>query len=190
MPRRLLLAAAVALSVAATATPSSAGSAKLYLNELSTACGDGTQNVITASPDDEGACIYVPRAIVDGTGYQTTNEAFVSIKKLKAFRVDSGKKLTGTFALFGGSGLRSLNGGALVTADFTIKIAKKTVGTVRVEGVATPTTLATKSFTLSLPKSLNRVLTNSVSVSVNWITCVGLCGVEVSGASFLTVPTR
>ena len=190
MLRRLAVAALAAISLAAAAPSSSAAPVKLYLNELTDDCGAGTQQAITTSPDDGGACVIIPRLQVDGQGLTNTNESYVSVKTLKAFKVDTSKPLTGTFALFGSSGLRAVGGPANMSADFTIKIAKKTVGTVRVEGVATPVAPVTKAFSLALPASLKNVSTNSVQVSVNWVTCVGLCGVEVSGASFLDVPKR
>lgn len=190
MLRRLALASAVALSFA-TAVPSNAAApAKLYLNELTSDCSAGTQNAITNIPEDGGACVIIPRLLVDGQGVPSTNESFASVKQVKAFRVDASKKLTGTFSLFGSSGLRPVNGPANVAADFTIKIAGQKVGVVRVAGVATPVAPVSQAFSLALPKSLNKVTTNKAVVSVEWVTCVGLCGVAVSGASFMTVPTR
>jgi len=190
MLRRLAVAGLVAVSIAAAAPSGSAAPVKLYLNELSADCSAGSENAITNSPDDGGACVIIPRLLVEGEGLTNTNESYASIKKLKSFKVDSSKKLTGQFALFGSSGLRAAQGPANMTADFTIKIAKKTVGTVRVTGVATPAGPVTQAFSLPLPASLKNVSTNSVQVSVNWVTCVGLCGVAVSGASYLEVPAR
>lgn len=190
MLRRLAVAALVAVSVAAAAPAGNAGPVKLYLNELTDSCAEGQQNAITNSPDDGGACVVLPRLLVDGQGLSNTNESFVSVKTLKSFKVDTSKKLTGQFALFGSSGLRAAQGPANMAADFTIKIAKKTVGTVRVAGVATPAGPVTQAFSLALPASLKNVSTNNVSVSVNWVTCVGLCGVSVSGTSFMVVPAR
>lgn len=190
MLRRLAVAALAAVALAAAAPSGSAAPVKLYLNELTDDCSAGSQNAITNSPDDGGACVIIPRLLVDGEGLANTNESYASVKSLKSFKVDVSKPLTGTFALFGSSGLRAAQGPANMAADFTIKIAKKTVGTVRVEGVATPAGPVTKSFSLNLPATLRNVSTNSVQVSVNWITCVGLCGVAVSGASFMDVPKR
>ena len=190
MLRRLALATAVALSVATAAPSHAAAPAKLYLNELTEDCGAGVQNAITNSPDDSGACVIIPRVLVDGQGLATTNESFGSVKQVKLFRIDASKKLTGEFALFGSSGLRAANGPANVVADFTVKLGGTKIGVVRVEGLATPTGPVKKSFELTIPKSLNKVRTNKAVVSVEWVTCVGLCGVAVSGASYLTVPTR
>lgn len=190
MLRRLALAAAVALSVSTAAPSDAAAPAKLYLNELTDACGNGTQNAITNSAEDSGACVIIPRLLVDGQGLSNTNESFASVKQVKTFRIDAKKKLTGEFALFGSSGLRAVPGPANLAADFTIKLGGTKVGVVRVEGLATPAGPVKKTWELTIPASLNRVVTNKAVVSVEWITCVGLCGVAVSGASYLTVPTR
>ena len=191
MLRRLLVATTAVLCVA-TAMPSHAAPApaKVYLNELTDDCGAGSQNAITNSPDDGGACVIIPRLLVEGEGLANTNEAYASVKNLKKFRIDASKKLTGTFTLFGSSGLRAAGGPANMTAIFTIKIAKKSVGKVTVSGVATPAAGVSQSFSLPIPAALNKVQSNSVSVSVEWVTCVGLCGVETSGASFMDIPTR
>lgn len=190
MLRRLLIAS-VAATCALTAVPSHAAApVKLYLNELTDSCAAGTQNAITTSPDDRGNCVIVPRLLVDGAGLANTNESFTTLKSVKTFRVDSKKTLTGTFALTGGTATRGDDGLADVAALFVVKIARKKVGEVLVEGLATPTGPVKKPFSLKIPASLHNVRTNSVNVSVEWITCVGLCGVETKGVSFMQVPVR
>lgn len=189
MIRRTLLAA-LAAALLGTALPADAGTAKLYLNQLSADCGSGVEFAITSSAADEDACVYVPRVLVDGAGVDSTSEAFATGRKQKSFRLDAKKPVTGTFQVFGASALQGIDAAAIVKAEFRVKVAKKVIGTVTVEGPATPTAPASKAFSFKLPAGLNRVTTNSVSVDVTWITCVGLCGVKVSGASFLTIPTR
>ena len=189
MVRRLVVAALAAVC-ASTAVPAEAKApVKLYLNQAGS-CGSGPAWVITTIPDDSGGCVYVPREQVNGEGLPSENEAFATTKKTKAYTIDGTKALTGTFALFGSSGLTLAEGPAMVAADFTVKVAKKKVGVVHVEGLALPTMPVTQAFSLKLPSGLNRVKTNSVQVQVNWITCVGLCGVAVSGTSFLSLPVR
>ena len=191
MIRRTLLAAALAVGCFAATVPAEAAKApvKLYLNQLSADCNT-TQFAITPIAEDADACVFIPRVLVNGQGLASDNEAFTSNKKMKTFRLDASKPVTGTFALFGSSGLKAAEAGAYMKAELTIKIAKKKIGTVTVEGPATPVAPATGSFSLKMPAALNKVLTNSVSVDVNWITCVGLCGVKVSGASFMSIPVR
>lgn len=190
MVRRLLITA-VAATCALTAVPSHAAApVKLYLNELTDSCAAGVQNAITTSPDDAGNCVIVPRLLVDGQGLENTNESFTTVKSVKAFRIDATKPLTGTFALTGGTATRGDDGLAQLKAIFVVKMARKTVGQVVVEGLATPTGPVKKAYSLKLPSSLHNVTTNSVNVSVQWVTCVGLCGVETKGVSFLQVPTR
>lgn len=189
MIRRTLLAA-LAAALLGTALPADAGTAKLYLNQLSADCSAAAEFAITTSAADEDSCVYVPRVLVDGQGLDSTAEAFATSRKMKSFRLDASKPVTGTFQVFGAGALQGIDAAAYVKAEFRVKVAKKTLGTVVVEGPAAPTAPATKSFSFKLPAGLNRVTTNSVSVDVTWVTCVGLCGVKVSGASFLTVPTR
>jgi len=189
MVRRLVVAALAALC-ATTAVPAQAAApVKLYLNQGAT-CADGAMWVITPIADDSGGCVIIPRTMVNGEGLDNTSEAFATSKKNKTYTIDAKKPLTGTFALFGSSGLTLSNAPAYVAADFTVKVAKKTIGTVRVEGPALPTLPATKTFSLKLPANLNKVKSNSVQVNVQWVTCVGLCGVAVSGTSFLNLPVR
>lgn len=189
MVRRLVVAALAALC-ATTAVPANAAApVKLYLNQVAS-CGDGAVYVITSAAADSGGCVIIPRAMVNGEGVDNVSEAFATSKKQKTYTLDASKPLTGTFALFGSSGTTLAPAPALVAADFTIKVAKKTIGKVRVEGPALPTAPATSTFSLKLPANLNKVKTNSVQVSVQWVTCVGLCGVAVSGASSLSLPVR
>src|SRR5687768_107455 len=107
MLRRLAVAALAAVTVAVAAPSGSAAPVKLYLNELSDDCSAGSQQAITNSPDDGGACVIIPRLLVDGEGLANTNESYIAVKSLKLFKVDTSKPLTGTFALFGSSGLRA-----------------------------------------------------------------------------------
>ena len=191
MLRRLAIAA-VAAVCAATAVPAQAAApVKLYLNQSSENCtADGASWTITNIPDDGGECIIVPRLQYDNEGLPAEGEGFASTRKLKMYTLDATKPLTGSFSLFGSGPLTSPDGVALVAGDFTIKINRVKIGVVRVEGVASPTAPATKTFSFKLPKSLNKVRTNSFSVTHEWVTCVGLCGVKVSGVSFLSVPVR
>ncbi|HEV2888954.1 MAG TPA: hypothetical protein VGX28_01115, partial [Frankiaceae bacterium] len=150
MFRRLITAAAVAAVAVTASVPSHAAApVKLYLNELTDSCQNGRVNAITTSPDDSGGCVVIPRVLVDGEGLDNESEAFVSVKGLKSFRIDSSKKLTGTFALFGSSGNSLAPGAANVSAIFTVKIAKKKIGTVTVSGVATPAGPVAQSFSLT-----------------------------------------
>lgn len=193
MIRRLLAATAAASAVAlvaTTAAPAHAGSVKAYLNQMNDDCSAGTAFEITLIGEDSGACVIIPRVLVNGEGADNESEAFATGKKFKTYTIDATKPMTGTFALFTSSGLRAANGPGMVAADFTIKMARKTIGTVRVEGPSTPAGPVTKAFSLKIPASLNRVKTNKITVSVQWVTCVGLCGVAVSGASYFTLPTR
>lgn len=188
MVRRLVIAA-LAAACATTVVPAHAGPVKMYLNQTGN-CGDGPVWSITNIPDDSGGCVYIPREQVNGQGVTSTNEAFTTGKKAKTVKLDVSKPLTGSFALFGSSGLTLAEGPAVVAADLVIKVAKQKVGTVHIEGQAVPTKPVTQTFSFKLPASLKNVKTNSIQVSVTWVTCVGLCGVAVSGASFMELPTR
>ena len=196
MIRRLAVAALAALC-ATTAVPADAAApVKLYLNQQGVCSTTGPVFTITTFAEDSGSCVFIPREQVNGEGVVSDNESFTSSKKLKTVKLDTSKPLTGTFALFGSSLLNvpAVPGGgniaALVAADLTIKVAKKTVGTVHVEGVALPTTPVSQTFSLKLPAALKNVKTNSIQVNVTWITCVGFCGVSVSGTSFMTLPVK
>lgn len=192
MIRRLVIAATAALCAAATSLPADAAApVKVYLNQASEACGsEGASWVITTSPSDGGPCIMVPRLQVNGTGYDAGSESFVSVKKMKTVRLDATKPVTGSFSLFSSGPLTSPDGVGLVGGDFVIKIARQKIGTVHVEGVASPTIPATAKFSFKLPKSLHNVKTNSFTVTHTWTDCVGLCAVKVSGVSFMSVPVR
>lgn len=191
MIRRVVIATLAALCAASAVPANAAAPVKLYLNQMSDNCGStGAQWAITASAADGGPCIVLPRTLVNGEGVDAGSESFTSIKKLKSLRLDASKPVTGSFSLFSSGPLTSPDGVGLVEGVFTIKIARQKIGTVVVKGPATPTTPATATFSFKLPKSLNKVQTNSVSVTHDWVTCVGLCSVKVSGVSFLSVPVK
>jgi hypothetical protein len=173
------------LAVAAGVAPAHAAkSVALYLAQVSTDCN---APVFVIVPDSAGTttCVYLPRASYQGTGVDNTAEAFASGRRA-VYRIDASRKLTGTFALFATSGIAPPEDGAgLVAGDLTIKIARKTVGTVHVEGPSAPGQPAVTSFSLTIPASLNKVRTDAVSVTVAWSTCVAPagCGVKLNGPS-------
>lgn len=192
MLRRLLPLAVVLTAVATTVPAHAAGTVKAYLNQVSDDCNSASF-VITTSADDSGACVIIPREQYQGGGVGNDSESYGTGKSFKMFRIDTSKPLTGTFALFGSNGTKGTaapDAPALVEAEFTIKIAKKTIGHVTVSGQALPTAPATQTFSLTIPAALKNVRTNQIGVSVEWSTCVGACGVKVSGASFMNIPTR
>jgi hypothetical protein len=173
------------LAVAAGAAPAHAAkSVALYLAQTSTDCN---VPVFVIVPDSTGTttCVYLPREIYQGTGVDNTAESFTAGRRA-SYRIDASRKLTGTFALFATSGVSSPEDGAgLVAGDVTVKIARKTVGTVHVEGPSAPNQPAVTAFSLTIPSSLNRVRTDAISVSVAWFTCVSPvgCGVKLNGPS-------
>lgn len=191
MIRRLVIAMTAALCAAAAVPADAAAPVKLYLNQTSDNCNaTGAQWAVTASAADGGPCIVLPRLQVDGNGYDAGSESFAGSKKLRSFRIDANKPLTGTFSLFSIDPVTGEDGVGVVAGDFVIKIGRQKVGTVHVEGNVTPATPVRQTFSLKLPRSLHNMTTNSVNVTHTWATCVGLCGVKVSGESFMAVPTR
>ena len=189
------LLGAVLLLLLAVAGPARAGRRTVtYWLDAVPPCGTLTF-VLSRFSSPSADCALEPRVAYRGTGLPIPDPPFtLDASEIPAgARFDASRPLTGTFYVATPGPNPSMPDLAgPVGVDYVVAAGKVTIGTVHVEGTATPLAPVRAAFSLRLPRTLDGKRVTALSVTPMWSTCLTPCttGTSVTRHSVLVLPLR